>query len=185
MTLQSILLTKIPNWSKISLEINRCKFAGTLYSTQSLSLTTECVRYLSISGRRWCARDANAMSGEKNKERLRKREKFRDVNCTNEYVDLKWPDLRQLNVSTTINCQSNLMRGLSTHWYVGTLRNGYIAPFLHKYKCANSFMYASNSMTFISVTSAINDRDRIVWRSYLSGIFLESLKVSSLILLRI
>lgn len=28
------------------------------------------VRCLSMSGRRWGARDANAMSGEKNKERL-------------------------------------------------------------------------------------------------------------------
>jgi len=35
-----------------------------------------------------------------------------------------------------------------------------VAPLLHKWKYANSFPYvhASDSMTFTSVTSAINDR---------------------------
>jgi len=53
-----------------------------------------------MNGRRW--HDANAVSGEKNKATLRKREKFRRRRMHErmyEYVDLKWPDLRQLNVS--------------------------------------------------------------------------------------
>lgn len=122
------------------------------------------VRCLSMSGRRWCARDANAMSGEKNKKRLRKREKFRGQRAhgrTYEYIDLKWPDLRQLNVSgdKLPMYQSNLMRGLSIHRYVSMLRNGCVAGLYINGSMATVFRVRMRAMTSTSVASTIDERD--------------------------
>jgi len=46
------------------------------------------MRCLSMSGRHWCARDANTLSGEKNKDRLRKRAKFRRRRTN---IRVRWP----------------------------------------------------------------------------------------------